>query len=257
MHKKTFFQKAKTWLVKNNLFGSLAFNKYVIYTFIEALQSINDNFVFKGGNLLWHYIKTPRDTIDLDLATLSINNHEQVKDILEQACDVFKDIKFKIIKFNEVKKENLLGASVTLAYETDTKQKNQIEIDIVYALNTDIKMIKSPLGNDKEIIVASLENIIVDKLATCYRFGSGNTRMKDFDDLYRIAKFAPKLDHNKMSRLLKRIEIEYKIDENWMDAMFKTRWFEHAKKHKDLPKNIEEVFEIINDWLRNLSKKIS
>jgi hypothetical protein len=35
---------------------------------------------------------------------------------------------------------------------------------------------------------ASVENIIADKVAACIRFGAGNTRMKDFDDLWRLSQ---------------------------------------------------------------------
>jgi hypothetical protein len=50
--------------------GPRAMTRFVIIQFIEGLQSVApDRYIFKGGNLLWHYIKTTRSTVDVDFAT--------------------------------------------------------------------------------------------------------------------------------------------------------------------------------------------
>ncbi len=67
---KTVLAEAKPWAVKRGLFGTQAFLKYVILRFTENLNQVSDELIFRGGNLLWVYIGTPRATIDLDLATL-------------------------------------------------------------------------------------------------------------------------------------------------------------------------------------------
>lgn len=60
MNNSSFKTKFSNWGKKNGIHGKHAFPKYVILRFLEALQTISDDFIFKGGNLLWHYIETPR-----------------------------------------------------------------------------------------------------------------------------------------------------------------------------------------------------
>ena len=73
---KTFYQRAKSWAATQKLIGHSSFSRFVMMTFVGRLNQITDEFVFKGGNLLWVYIKTPRATIDLEMVTRTTNDHE-------------------------------------------------------------------------------------------------------------------------------------------------------------------------------------
>ena len=134
--KTTLLGQAKSWAAKNKLSGSQAFLRFVIFNFVENINKTSTDFVFKGGNLLWVYIKTPRATIDLDLATLKSNSHLHVKKMLEAICANSKtsDIEYSILFFKEIAIQNQLGASVAIAYKTKDGSENKFEIDIVYAL---------------------------------------------------------------------------------------------------------------------------
>lgn len=44
-----FVVEARKWAKANGLRGPQAFLKYVVFTFIELLNSVSDDFVFKGG----------------------------------------------------------------------------------------------------------------------------------------------------------------------------------------------------------------
>jgi len=59
---KRFVVRARNWARKHGLFGTQGFFRYVMFLFIETLAKVSNDFVFKGGNLLWMYIKTPRAT---------------------------------------------------------------------------------------------------------------------------------------------------------------------------------------------------
>lgn len=74
MPEQMVLAKAKAWAAKKKLFGAQQF-RYVIFCFAENLNQVSDDFIFKGGNLLWAYIATPRATIDLDLATINADSH--------------------------------------------------------------------------------------------------------------------------------------------------------------------------------------
>ncbi len=136
----------------------------MIFSYLESLNQISGDFVFKGGNLLWIYIKTPRATIDLDLTTLKTQTHIIAKRFLNEACTVAKGIYFSVEKFEEIKNEKKLGVAVTIFYKTDQGASNRFDIDVVYQLETDVIQIQSPIAEGIRIPAASIENIVTDKL---------------------------------------------------------------------------------------------
>jgi hypothetical protein len=85
--KNEFLKRARKWSKENDLYGTQAFLRFVLFKFVESINSVSDDFVFKGGNLLWIYIKTPRATIDLDFVTLKKDTHGEVKATLIKACE--------------------------------------------------------------------------------------------------------------------------------------------------------------------------
>ena len=172
---------------QNKLHGPHAFLRFVMLVFVEPLNRSSSDFVFKGGNLLWVYIKTPRSTVDLDFVTRNLANDDQVKQALEKVCKESQNgkVKFSITSFEASSKK---GASVTIAYETEEGQKNSFDLDIVYSIPTSSNPIHSPVDEQVEIEAPTMEKIIADKVAACHQFKGGNTRMKDFDDLWRISQ---------------------------------------------------------------------
>ncbi len=170
---------------KQGQHGKQAFARYMMLKFLDGLENTSDEFVFKGENLLWHYIRTPRETTDLDLSTITLRSHNEVKEQVESSFTKHDEVSFIIKEFTEVDKEDGLGAIIIIGYKTNKGQKNQFQIDIVYALPTDLAKIKSTIA-DTSYKAASIKNIIADKMDAAFRFGSGNTRIKDFDDLWRI-----------------------------------------------------------------------
>ncbi len=183
---KNFLARAKSWAAKNKLFGPQSFLKYVIFTFIEALNKQSEEFVFKGGNLLWAYIRTPRATVDLDFSTLKVSDNEAIRKILVGLREA-KGIKFGLTEFRGIEEKAKRGAFATIRYETDSGASNTFNIDIVYGGPADVAEIPSPLGSENSILAASIENIVADKLMAVHRFKAGNTRVKDYDDLWRIS----------------------------------------------------------------------
>lgn len=240
------------WKAQNDQHGRKAFSRFIMLKFLDGLQDTSKDFVFKGGNLLWHYIKTPRETTDLDLATINLKSHFEVKTLIEKSFKKHDDIKFSFKEFKEIDGINEIGTAVIISFVTTTGQKNQFSIDIVYALPTDIANIKSTLDG-KNRRAASIENIVCDKLSAAHQFKSGNTRMKDFDDLWRIAKSDILIDYKKLGIILSERKIAVQLDIEWVSFLDKS-WKKHAKSYKDIPPNLIDVFNVINKWLVKLSK---
>ena len=244
-----FLSRAKSWAAKNKLLGPQAFLKYVIFTYLDALNEQSDEFVFKGGNLLWTYIQTPRATVDLDLSTLEEDDDSEIKAIL-RSVKASDGIHFKLDKFQSIEQKDKRGASVSISYKTDSGASNKFDIDIVYATPIDFQSISSPIDNSAEIKAASIENIIADKLNTVQRFKAGNTRIKDFDDIWRISNSDQEINTKKLTSLLKKRKISPTLDKNWINEEMEASWAKHRKRYKDLPENLSTLFEIVNTWLK-------
>lgn len=175
-------------------------------------------------------------------------SHNEVKKLLEKACSNYENISYQIVDFNEINRENGSGAAVTIKYATNMGQKNQFELDIMYSLPTDLKEVNSTLKKSK-IQSASLENIISDKVSAAYNFKSGNTLMKDFDDLWRIMESDSQINVTKLIKLFAKKDLDMNLDFNWIDDEMQKKWSSQIRLYKDLPKDLNIVFNEINEWL--------
>jgi hypothetical protein len=111
--------------------------------------------------------------------------------------------------------------------------------------------VKSTIS-DMRYQAASIENIISDKVAAAHRFISGNTRMKDFDDLLRIKQSKISVDKTKLIQLVSKRGVPLELDESWISKDMKKSWKEHARGHQDLPSDVQEIFQEINKWFSTL-----
>ncbi|MEZ4743638.1 MAG: nucleotidyl transferase AbiEii/AbiGii toxin family protein [Bdellovibrionota bacterium] len=238
------------WKRENGQHGRQAFSRFMMLKFLDALSALSDDFIFKGGNLLWHYIRTPRQTIDLDLVTAKMTSHETVRKALDQVGNYHSEIDFNIIEFKEIDNATYSAAAVVIGYKTAAGQVNQFSLDIVYALPTNIAKVRSTISGEL-YISASIENIVADKVQAAHRFKAGNTRMKDFDDLWRIAKSSFSIDMKILAKLMDERKIPYTLDIEWVDNL-NGPWIRHSKMYKDIPSDLEAVFNAINLWLKTL-----
>lgn len=251
--KQAFLAAARSWLSQNQLHGPHAFLRFIMLAFVQRLNEVTNEFVFKGGNLLWLYIRTPRSTVDVDFVTKSLASHEDVRKKLEEVCQKSDgNIQFSIDSFKAVDQQGNLGAAVTISYVTSEGQKNTFNLDIVYAIPTSVTKIESPLRTGESISVATIENIISDKISTCHRFKGGNTRMKDFDDLWRIAVFRPSpVRWELLQEILDARSIAPSLNLDWINPQMEGSWQAHVKRNKDLPTDLAQLMEVVNNWLRS------
>lgn len=243
----TLNSEFEKWKKQNEQYGGQAFSRFIMLKFLDGLQDTSKDFVFKGGNLLWHYIKTPRETIDLDLATISLNSHVDVKRNITKSFKRHGNIEFSVKEFKELDEVSEVGAAIIISFLTETGQKNQFSIDVVYALPTDFVKIKSTLDGESRK-AASIENILCDKISAAHQFKSGNTRMKDFDDLWRIVQSGITIDSKKLKKLFIEREVPRTLELKWTPFL-EDSWKRHVKSYKDIPADLADVFNEINGWL--------
>lgn len=243
------------WKTETNEHGPRAMTRFVIMQFVAGLQQVApDRYIFKGGNLLWHYIKTPRSTVDVDFAT---DVKLEIKQVLKDFSSVRTEgCTFLAKNHNAVETDEKSGLAIQMEFLTEEGSANHFGIDVVFAVKTHSKRIKFA---DTQVTAASLENIIVDKVAACHRFAGGNTRMKDFDDLYRIAKANPKVEGNLVQKIATERSIELSLDLKWINRQMKEAWEEYTQKkvYKDtsgLPQDISQLIVITSEYLLSVTK---
>ncbi len=243
------------WKTETGEHGPRAMTRFVIMQFVEGLQSVApDRYIFKGGNLLWHYIKTPRSTVDVDFAT---DVEVEIEQVLNDFASVQTDgCTFSVKSHNAVESDEKSGLSVQMEFLTEEGSTNPFGIDVVFAVKTHSKKIK--LANS-QVTAASLENIIVDKVAACHRFAGGNTRMKDFDDLYRIAKANQVVDSKLIQKIATERDVDLSLSTKWINKQMQEAWDEYIQKkvYKDsygLTKDLSQLIDITNEYLLLVTK---
>ena len=180
--------------------------------FLERLSKspYKDNFVLKGG----FYLSTlfgfdRRTTVDVDV---SFKNIRFEKDFVQTAImeiasiDVEDGMQFTYLKTNPIRDEDEYGGFRIFLKVALGKMKDTIHLDIATGdpiTPREIEYTYKPLLSEEPITVLSynLETVLAEKLETILRLSDGNTRMKDFYDIYLIYQEGYKnLDMKKLKK---------------------------------------------------------
>ena len=240
-----------------------------------AKSSYKEKFILKGGTLLAKYIHLGRETQDLDFFIQKLSNTEQsLRTVLQSICDVdahdsfsFEVAKIKILDHSQLA---YTGAEITLqALFGATKTIIRMDLgfgDRVEPIEHPIDLTatsKGPLFESRiSLHCYPKEFIFAEKLETIVFRGGGNTRMKDFHDLYSLirldvldsslAKKAVELVFHHRKTPLKKLPAAF--GKEAFESMEKN-WSAYRKKIKTktgtlkLPESIEEVVSAVNEWL--------
>lgn len=106
------------WKSETSEHGPRAMTRFVIMQFVEGLQLVApDRYILKGGNLLWHYIKTPRSTVDVDFATdEKVENEQVLKDFSSVVAD---GCIFKVKNHSVIDGIDKFGLAVQMEFSTE------------------------------------------------------------------------------------------------------------------------------------------
>ncbi|HLB52774.1 MAG TPA: nucleotidyl transferase AbiEii/AbiGii toxin family protein, partial [Chlamydiales bacterium] len=232
-----------------------------------SLSPYKENFILKGGTLLAKYIHLGRETQDLDFFIQKLANTEQsLRTVLQVICDVdandsfsFEIAKIKILDHSQLA---YTGAEITLqALFGATKTVIRMDLgfgDRVDPIEHPINLTATSKGPLFESGISlhcyPKEFIFAEKLETIVFRGGGNTRMKDFHDLYSLvslnilntslAKKTVQLVFHHRKTPLKKLSTS--LGKDTLKTMEKN-WSAYHKKIKSkkgaikLPESIEEV----------------
>jgi hypothetical protein len=82
--------------------------------------------------------------------------------------------------------------------------------------------------------------------------------MKDFDDLYRIAKANQKVDAKLIRNLAGERDVKLSLDPKWINKQMEEAWEEYTQKkvYRDassLPNDIAQLIVITNEYLSHVT----
>ena len=179
----------------NNLRAQEVLQMYMFERIIERLAKSKycNNFILKGGLLISSMIGiSSRTTMDMDTTVCGIHMEKNViKKIIEEiiSMDIGDGIGFEFIKIEPIREDEAYNNFRVSIKATYGKVNNPMKIDITTGdeiIPSAIRYSYKMMFENREVPVMaySLETILAEKYETIIRRNIGNTRARDFYDLF-------------------------------------------------------------------------
>ncbi|NNM43831.1 MAG: hypothetical protein HKM07_05765, partial [Chlamydiae bacterium] len=241
-----------------------------------ARSSFSDKFIFKGGFLLSYMIEIGRETSDLDFLLTKINAEEEEiikaisQIITEPSQDGFTFSFFKIEPLDQPHM-NYPGFRITLQIRLGRIRDNiKIDVgigDVVEPQDRNIELFEhkgKPIFEEEiSLLVYPVETIFSEKLETIISKATGNSRMKDYHDLFILIQSKAIIDSEKLAISCSQTFSNRKttlsliaFDEEGVESLQKF-WLGHLNKLAtphivNFPTHIKEVIREINSYMLEL-----
>lgn len=261
---------------KNNLFPQEVLQMFFFERFLERLSvsKYKNNFILKGGLLISSMIGlAERTTMDMDTTVKGIPMEEDiiesiVKEIIKM--DVGDGILFDFIKMAPIRKGDAYNDFRVHLQIKYGKIDSPMKIDITTGDKITPTAIEYPykmMFEDREIPVMAypIETILAEKFETIIRRNIGNTRARDFYDLYvlfnsrkgeirkEILRTAIKHTAEKRDSLEELKVYKEICDELRKETAIRLLWENYAKENSYAE---HLLYEEIIDNVENLGKYI-
>ena len=242
--------------------------------FLARLGSIAEGaaFIWKGGSLILRLYRTegpPRYTIDVDFSVTGIPS-DSIRGVLEKAMavDLYDGFAFTSIAAQPMERDLPYGGD---RYELDwtffSKQSaRKLKIDacvgdvVVPDVVTASAAFFLPIASDDiELKVYPKEFVFAEKLETIARFRTGNTRCKDFIDIWMLIKSG--VDVQGLSKAIRMCFSNRgtpfslkEIRDILADPLFRDRLEIHRERHftELVVPDINEIAQDISELLGSL-----
>ena len=208
-------------------------------------------FILKGGFLLSSLLGiTERSTIDMDFSVAGIEfDRDNLKDIIQQIIqiDINDDVMFQMLKVTEIMEINTyVGYQISLIAQLDNiKVPFHIDLATGDPITPDkitYKYLQIIDNNIIEVKSYPVETILAEKFQTVMDKRVGNSRMKDFYDIYILIKLHNNLFDLKV--LNKAIDTTFEYRKTIVDKV----------EFKELLNMLEEDVGFISRWNNFVSK---
>lgn len=175
-----------------------------------SVSEYKDIFILKGGLLISSMVGIgERTTMDMDTTVKGLNmNEDRVKNIIEQILktEVNDDVVFEFMGIRPIREDDEYENFRISLHAIYGKMKIPMKIDITTGdVITPREIIYHfPLTFENRSVTVwayPLETILAEKYETIIRRGTGNTRARDFYDLYLLHKlYAEKINKTDLQR---------------------------------------------------------
>lgn len=209
-----------------------------------SISEYKHNFILKGGLLLSAIFGDERRTTqDMDTMIKGIElDYEVLKNIIEKISNIDLDdqIKYEVIKYQDIRENDRYGGIKIFlnAYKEHLKVPLSIDISTNDPITPrELEFKYKSLFDDSyiSIMAYTIETVIAEKFQTLIEDNIGNTRARDFYDLYMLI-----MNH------FEKVEKDILLDA-----------FKRTFKRRDYiydPRSIVKIFETIktDDRLKNI-----
>ena len=238
-----------------------------------AKNEYAQKFIWKGGSIILRLYKIPeitRFTVDLDLLLRGMKIDE-VATVFKKCCELNLDdgFTFSNVRSTQMVRETPYGGErFEIDWELNNKgQSESLKIDVcagddVDAQKYDTDRIYLLNYDDKNIsfLVYPSYFIFAEKFETAYSFGTGNTRAKDYIDMWTLIKYGldRSLVKESINRCFLRRGTKYNSKE-WervINSEFLTNFIDKQIKRHFSKLNLLEtatMFADINEFINLLS----
>lgn len=245
-----------------------------------SISNYKHNFILKGGLLLSAIFGDERRTTqDMDTMIKGIElDFKEIKKVIEEIVDIELDdnIKYEVTKYKDIREGDKYGGIKIFLNAYKEHLKVPLSIDISFndpITPKELRFKYKCIFDDSyiNIMAYTIETIIAEKFQTLIEDNIGNTRLKDFYDLYMlITNYFDELDGDIIIKAIKRTfkRREYTYDFNEIIKTFEI--IKNSEVLKDnysnryLPKNIyakdvsyEEIMSAISRIIKLLEQEVA
>ena len=164
-----------------------------------SVSDYKDKFIMKGGALLYaHDGFQARPTLDIDFMAKNVsNNMSNIKKIFQEICQIECEEDGVVFDVDTIEASEIAvtmdyhGLRISLLAHLDTAQQN-ISMDIGFGdvITPSPQQLAFPAliatAPGANILAYSLETVVAEKFQAMISLSLGNSRMKDFFDVYQI-----------------------------------------------------------------------
>lgn len=207
--------KAKELACEKNVDYYELLQRFMFERILEriSISKYNDNFILKGGLLLYAMFGIDnRTTKDMDTTIKSLDvSKESMVNILNEILSINLNdgVKFDLINITDIREDYEYGGNKYHIVGRLQNMKVNLEIDLSTGDKVTPRELKYKyplIFSDKEIIVNSynIETTLSEKIETVLKRGIYNSRMKDFYDIYIfINNFNNNINYDDFSSAMK------------------------------------------------------
>lgn len=265
---------------ERNLTPAEVWQNVIIERFLVRLcQSLyHSHFILKGGVLLARYVNIGRETKDLDFAIQRLSNEINIlQKVFANIVQVQVDDEFIFTNPVVVPLEHFHmrypGAHVKIEVRFG-KAKFPLFIDlgfgdVVPVREKELLLLSNSQGplfeSSLTVKCYPMEFVFAEKLETTIYRGAGNSRMKDFHDLYTLASSGEMLNEEDTAKAIRLVfehrntplRLPVRFHPSALNALQKYwgRYHQMTTTSARLPNQMVEVIEVINKALAKINYK--